>query len=46
MKSLIKIITLLVLVSLMAGCAKVEETPVVSELSPAEQWAKDNGLGP
>ncbi len=46
MKSLIKIITLLVLISLIAGCAKVEETPVASDLTPAEQWAKDNGLGP
>lgn len=52
MKLFVKIITLLVIVGLMVACSGVEEpTDVpeegeVIELSAAEQWAKDNGVGP
>jgi iron(III) transport system substrate-binding protein len=64
MKAFVKIFTLIVLVTLIAGCGGATETattvpPKPTEkstenpteaptpaLSAAEQWAKDNGLGP
>ena len=49
MKNVVKLITLLVIVGMLVGCAGTAEPTEVSEgeqLTAAEQWAKDNGLGP
>ncbi len=47
MKTFVKLMTLFVLVSLLAACGgKATEAPAANELTPNEQWAKDNGLGP
>jgi iron(III) transport system substrate-binding protein len=47
MKTVVKLITLVVLVSLVAGCAGAAEKPAVTgELTAAEQWAQANGVGP
>jgi len=58
MKSFVKLVALVVMLSFLASCAPTATTtpaPVVSEapavvteapLTPNEQWAKDNGLGP
>ena len=47
MKTFVKLMTLFVLVSLIAACVgKATEVPSGGELTPNEQWAKDNGLGP
>jgi iron(III) transport system substrate-binding protein len=44
MKTFVKIMTLVVLLSLVMGCGgKTEPT---SDLTAAQQWAKDNGMGP
>ncbi|HUW10775.1 MAG TPA: extracellular solute-binding protein [Anaerolineae bacterium] len=54
MKASVKLLVLVVLIGLVAGCAatptkappaEVEETPV-PELTAAEQWAQANGVGP
>ncbi|HNS51135.1 MAG TPA: extracellular solute-binding protein [Anaerolineae bacterium] len=47
MKGLMKVVALLVLVAIVAGCgAQATEAPEGTELTAAEQWAKDNGFGP
>jgi len=49
MKTFMKVITLLVLVGMIVACGGKEtaETPGAdTSLTPNEQWAKDNGLGP
>ncbi len=57
MKTLVKLMSLLVLISFMVGCAAqptaapatdvpvVEKPPTEAPLSPDEQWLKDNKLG-
>ena len=49
MKTFMKLMTLLVLVSMLAACGGAATTPTQeaeTSLTPAEQWAKDNGVGP
>jgi iron(III) transport system substrate-binding protein len=53
MKTFVKLITLLVLITMVAGCGKTPATTVATEppvtepqLTESEQWAKDNGVGP
>jgi iron(III) transport system substrate-binding protein len=56
MKTIVKLMTLVVLISMVAGCGGTPETTevpdvpdatdVVVELTAAEQWAMDNGVGP
>jgi len=53
MKAFVKLITLVVLFSLVVSCGGTPATTVATEppatevpLTAAEQWAKDNGLGP
>jgi iron(III) transport system substrate-binding protein len=49
MKTFVKLMTLIVLVSMVAACGGVGDTPTPeaeSSLTPNEQWAKDNGFGP
>jgi iron(III) transport system substrate-binding protein len=47
MKAFAKIMTLLVLFSLLVSCGgKATATPEAAGLTPNQQWAKDNGLGP
>ncbi len=47
MKTFVKIMSLLVMLSMLAACGGAEETTTTTtDLTPAEQWAKDNGLGP
>jgi iron(III) transport system substrate-binding protein len=47
MKTVVKIITLVVLISLVAGCGGTAAKPAdTGELTAAEQWAQANGVGP
>ena len=46
MKAFVKLITLIVLFSLVVSCGGKTATPVTTELTANEQWAKDNGVGP
>jgi iron(III) transport system substrate-binding protein len=50
MKTFVKLITLIVLFSLLASCggkpAATQAPAAEPSLTAAEQWAKDNGLGP
>ncbi len=47
MKTFMKVMSMIVLLSLLAACGGAEETTSpTTGLTPAEQWAKDNGVGP
>ena len=58
MKKFMKVMTFIVMLSMLAACAgaaeetvvttevTAEETAAAPELTAAEQWAKDNGVGP
>lgn len=55
MKALLKVVSFVVLLSLLAACSTATPTeeiipadsnPPGEELTPQEQWAKDNGVGP
>jgi len=46
MKMFMKVMSFIVLISMLAACGGAEETTTTSGLTPAEQWAKDNGVGP
>ena len=47
MKTVVKVITLVVLVSLVAGCGGAADKPAdTGQLTAAEQWAQANGVGP
>jgi len=47
MKTFVRLMTLLVLFSLLVSCGgKTTATPETAGLTANEQWAKDNGLGP
>jgi iron(III) transport system substrate-binding protein len=46
MKTFVKLLSLVVLVSLVAGCGGTTGGTDTGEMSAAEQWAMDNGVGP
>jgi iron(III) transport system substrate-binding protein len=45
MKTFMKVMSFIVMLSMVAACGGAGGT-TTSELTPAEQWAKENGLGP
>ena len=47
MKTVVKLITLVILISLVAACGGAANEPAATgDLTAAEQWAKANGVGP
>lgn len=47
MKAFFKIVSLLVMVTMLVACSQASEpTTTTTGLTEAEQWAKDNGFGP
>lgn len=47
MKTFVKVLSMLILVSLVAACGGGgDDVDTSGGLTPAEQWAKDNGVGP